>query len=54
MGEDWFVITLNYCDVKIIKELCKTNEEKQLLGKNIQDGSIIDILIHRIITIGDD
>jgi len=50
-GEDWFDIQLNHKDVKNIRELCKTNEEKQLIGEKIQDGSIIDILIHRGILI---
>ena len=51
MGEDWFDITLNQRDVKVIKELCKTNEEKQLIGKNVREGTIVDILIHRTIKI---
>ena len=54
MSDDWFVITLKECDVKIIQALCKTNEEKELIGQNVQTGSIIDILIHRTILIGDD
>ena len=51
-GEDWFDIQLNETDVENIRKLCKTNEEKQFIGENICDGSIIDILIHRTILIG--
>lgn len=51
-GEDWFDITLNDKDVKEIQELCKTNEEKELIGQNVQEGSIIDVLIHHSILIG--
>ncbi len=51
MGEDWFDITLNQKDVKTIQKLCKTNEENELIGKNVRKGTIIDILIHRSIII---
>lgn len=55
MGEDWFDITLNQQDVEKIKKLCETNEEKQLIGENVREGTIIDILIHRTLLIkGDD
>lgn len=53
-GSDWFGITLNETDVETIQKLCKTNEEKELIGKNVRTGTIIDVLIHRTILLGDD
>ena len=54
IGEDWFDITLTKAGAETIKKLCKTDEEKQLIGENVREGTIIDILIHRTIIIGDD
>ena len=54
MGEDWFDITLNQTDVETIQRLCRTNKEKELIGQNVREGTIEDILIHRTIQIGDD
>ena len=54
MGEDWFDITLTQQGADTVKKLCKTDEEKEKIGKNVKEGTIIDILIHRTIQVGDD
>ena len=51
LGEDWFAITLTKTAAETIQALCKTDEEKELIGKNIQEGTIIDILIHRVLLV---
>ena len=53
-GDDWFDITLNEKDVEEIQWLCKTDNEKKLIEPNIQEGSIIDVLIHHSILIKED
>lgn len=51
-ADDWFDITLNQQDVETIQKLCKTNEENELIGQKIHEGTIIDVLIHRGFSVG--
>ena len=49
--ENWFEILLNQSDVDMIKKLCETPKEKELIASNIKYNTIIDILIHRVVLI---
>ena len=53
MGEDWFDITLTQQGAETVKKLCKTEKENELIGENVREGTIVDILIHRTLLIGD-
>lgn len=44
-GDDWFAITLKKEDIKTIKSLLKTKEEKKFLS-DLKENDVIDILLH--------
>ena len=45
-GDDWFCIpNLTKSEIAKIHSLCKTEEEKELL-EDLQEGDMIDILLH--------